>query len=59
MARRSSAGGAFNNVEVVATLSSSALDFPLDLPLIKCTLYFGSNRPGTGGYDIYVARRGN
>lgn len=42
----------------IAELASGSIDFAPVVDASETSLYFASNRPGGGGYDLYVAQRG-
>ena len=59
VANRASTGESFSGVTALSALNSSSLDH---LPWVspdQLTIYFSSDRAGTGGTDIYRATRGS
>jgi Tol biopolymer transport system component len=57
--RASRIGGGFGNPMLVPELNSASTEFSPVLTADKLTVYFSSNRDGSGHFDIYTSHRSN
>jgi hypothetical protein len=57
MATRTTPAGTFTSPTPLTTINSSADDWPLWVSPDNCRLYLGSDRPGSGSRDIWMAQR--
>ena len=59
VATRSTRDDGFGEPVALAGIASPALEWPVSISGDGCRLVIGSNRPGEGGYDLWVATRSN